>query len=366
MSQRFGLTLIILTCFVLVLGCAPISAAQPPPPTGSLTVAIMETPPFVMKRGERYTGFSIDLWEDIARRNGWNYEYVHAESLASLLELVSKSQVDLGIADISITHEREQSLDFSYPIFDSGLQVMVSEDHGRVSLGHILHSIASPTLLFILGMAVLLIVVVSHIVWFVERRDNPEFDRNYLRGIWEAIWWSTVTQVTVGYGDKSPRTFIGRAVTIVFMFLSVVVIANFTAVVTTEIALRGLFGMIDDVDDLHGKAIATVRDTTTDAYLKHIGITPLLVSHIEEAYTMLESGKVDAVVYDSPVLLYYAAGRGRGKVKVLPGTFAKLYQAIALPPASPIQEDVNLALIEAIEDGTYAEIHDRWFKSAQP
>ena len=366
MSQRFGLTLIILTCFVLVLGCASIAAAQPPPPTGSLTVAIMETPPFVMKRGERYTGFSIDLWEDIARRNDWNYEYVRAESPTSLLEMVSKSQANLGVSDINISLEREEFLDFSLPIFDGGLQIMVSEGHGRVSIWHIFHSIVSPMLLLILGFAALLVLIMSHVVWLMERHNSPGFDHNYLRGIWEAIWWAAVALVTVSYADKPPRTFIGRAATIVFMLLSVVVIANFTAVITTELTLRGLFGTIDGVEDLHRKTVATVRDTAPEAYLKSIGIAPLRVSRIEEAYDLLDRGEVDAVVYDAPVLLYYVAGEGRGTAKVLPGVFDKQYQAIALPPHSPLRENIDLTLLKMMEDGTYAEIHDRWFKSAQP
>ncbi|MGH3841021.1 MAG: transporter substrate-binding domain-containing protein [Pseudonocardiaceae bacterium] len=51
-------------------------------------------------------------------------DYVWHDTLPSLLTDVQTSTVDVGIAGITITKDREQVLDFSYPMFSAGLEVL--------------------------------------------------------------------------------------------------------------------------------------------------------------------------------------------------------------------------------------------------
>ena len=66
----------------------------------------------------------------------------------------------------------------------------------------------------------ILIVLVSHLIWFFERRSNAdEFPTDYSDGIDDAVWWSLVTITTVGYGDKVPKSAGGKMVAVVWLFL---------------------------------------------------------------------------------------------------------------------------------------------------
>ena len=59
-------------------------------------------------------------------------------------------------------------------------------------------------LIFFLAIAVILF---SSAIYYAENGHNPMF-----RSIPDAFWYSLVTMTTVGYGDKSPITFVGKVI----------------------------------------------------------------------------------------------------------------------------------------------------------
>ena len=62
------------------------------------------------------------------------------------------------------------------------------------------------------------------------------------------------------------------------------------------------------------------------------------------AYTLLEAGDVDAVVFDAPVLLHYANTAGRGRVRVFWSIFEEDAYAFALPTGNELREAINQSL----------------------
>ncbi len=49
----------------------------------------------------------------------------------------------------------------------------------------------------------------------------------------DALWWSIVTTTTVGYGDMSPVTFIGRSVAVILMLIGIGLISMLTGSIAT-------------------------------------------------------------------------------------------------------------------------------------
>jgi voltage-gated potassium channel len=81
-----------------------------------------------------------------------------------------------------------------------------------------------------INMAIVFLVVLifAGLEFFVEHGTNANFS-NYK----DAIWWSFATITTVGYGDLSPQTDLGRVIAVVLMFLGILLygllISNLTA-----------------------------------------------------------------------------------------------------------------------------------------
>ena len=71
--------------------------------------------------------------------------------------------------------------------------------------------------------------------------------------------------------------------------------------------------------------------------------------------------EVDAIVYDAPVLMYYANTAGRGRTKLAGSIFHQEFYGIAMPSGSPLREEINRTLLEIMSDGTYSNIYEKWF-----
>ena len=332
----------------------------------TLRVATQRLEPFVIYRNRRYTGFSIELWEKVAREMGANYKLYGVNTIAKLLDEVKRGTADLAIAGIGITSKREQDLDFSHSFFESGLQIMISKEFDtplKAIFAKIFSVLFSPGLAYGVGFFLIVLLVAAHIIWLLERSDNPQFSKGYFNGIWQSIWWAVVTVTTVGYGDKTPKAKMGRLFGLIWILAGYFVFAYFTASVTTTITLKELRGAINGPQDLFGKKVATVKRSPAADYLVAQGITTVKLEDIEKACHLLEEGKVDAVVYDAPVLQHFAAQKGKGTVEVVGLIFQEQSYGIALQVGSPLREQINIALLKLVESGIYKEIHDKWFGS---
>ena len=102
------------------------------------------------------TGFSVELWNEIAKQLNLKSEFVVKPTVKELLASVNSHEAALGIAAISITAEREMQWDFSQPMFDAGLQILVSAQTCRKRLlANIIAGVFSPTFWQLIGVILL-------------------------------------------------------------------------------------------------------------------------------------------------------------------------------------------------------------------
>lgn len=97
-------------------------------------------------------------------------------------------------------------------------------------LGVALKSSAKKISIFMLAVLTL-VVILGSIMYLVESEENG------FKSIPDSIYWAIVTITTVGYGDISPVTPLGKLIASVIMLLGYGIIAVPTGIVTTEMAL---------------------------------------------------------------------------------------------------------------------------------
>lgn len=76
----------------------------------------------------------------------------------------------------------------------------------------------------------------------------------------DALWWAIVTTTTVGYGDISPTTGLGRFLAVILMLVGIGIIGTFTSAITSYFSRENelshdqqvlqIIQTIEDVDDI--------------------------------------------------------------------------------------------------------------------
>lgn len=343
---------------------APQAKSQPTPKEMRVVTRVL--PPMVVERGGQLTGFSIDLWNELSQRLGIKSTYQVAPDVGALLSEVRTGKADMGVAAISITSAREAEFEFSHPILNAGLQIMVrggGQEAQSSPLRDLMSLLFSWTSLAWLGIALLLILIPAHIVWYLERdhKDGIIPSQNYIPGIFYALYWAAGTLAT--QAEQAPRHWIARVFAVLWMFTGVVFVALYTAQLAATLTVQQIGSSIRGPDDLAGKRVATTRGSTAAGVVRDLRAQVVEVAQIGEAFTALDTKVVDAVVFDSPVLLWYAANDGKGRVLTVGEPFRKEDYGILFPRDTTLRQKVNVELLKMREDGTYARIYNRWFAS---
>lgn len=120
---------------------------------------------------------------------------------------------------------------------------------------------------------------------------------------------------------------------------------------------------IKGVSDLKGKVVATKSGTTSFDYAKGIeGVKEVKpFPNIDGAYMELINKGVDAVVFDSPNILYFTKVKGEGKVKPVGELLEGQQYGIAFPKGSALVKRVDEALQTLFSNGTYETLYEKWF-----
>ena len=75
-----------------------------------------------------------------------------------MIDDTEESNVDVSVANISITLEREERMDFSYPIYDSGLTMMILSNDNKSFL---LESLKDTRILISIILIALLLLTIT-------------------------------------------------------------------------------------------------------------------------------------------------------------------------------------------------------------
>lgn len=346
-------------------GDVPAHTQVQPDDVAPLKIAVSPIAGYVQKtQAGAPEGFSIDVTKRVAAKLLRQPTFVWTKNVEETLKAVQEGRVDMGVGAISVTAERERTLDFTHAYASSGLGMAVRAQP-RSWWGRLGASLTKGRLTIIFGFF-LLIVVAGHLVWLAERGKDAFSDR-YFPGVFEGMYWAIVTASTVGYGDKAPVKWAGRALAGLVIVISLPMFAIFTAELTSALTTSDLEAGIQSPNDLGDRPVAVVAGTTSAAFASRRGLSVVATSSVEEAVAAVESKQADAAIYDEvplrSVVLKGAKAR-KVPVQVAASSFEVTPIAIAVASQSPLLEPTNQALLTLVEAGDLAFLDAKWLNVA--
>ena len=313
--------------FALVMLCValPLHAQQ-----RELVFATVERPPFSFYEDGEIVGFSVDLMRAIGAVFDTDVRFEMQPSFSDMLGAVERAEVDGAIANITITGGREAVMDFTLPIFRSGLQIMVHAEDGP---GRLWPSILTQELTLIMFGGLALLLSMGAFVWV--------------------------------FAPQLARSAGGRVASAIMATFGLLIVSFMVANLTTALTLRGLKEQVASVEDLDGRQVATTAGSTASAFLAGRDISHETFVDYIALIAAFEDGELDAVFFDAPLLAYYTATDGRGTARLIDRVFQPEDYGIALPQGSDLRERINLALLEVQESGAYETLYWTWFETGR-
>lgn len=357
-------------CFVLLAFLAAFAGAAPAGAQEAdgteraarpVAVGVYVHPPFVIRKGDAFTGMAIELWEWIAGQRGLESRYVELGNVGELVDAAAAGDIDVAVTNMTVTRERAERIDFTHPWFDAGQRVMINEERGA-GFGDVFRGLSDSGHLRAYGWIALVIVAATFLMTLFDRRFDRDFPRRWRDGVAE----SSYTVMSVATSGRSPARknlfgWAGRIWQGLWLACGVAVLAYVTSSVTSVMTTLSLTSQINSVSDLGSRSVGVQPGSVSQDYARQAGFATRPFEQIGEAVEALLDGRIDAIVGDAPVLEYYAHTNPDRPVTVVGPIFAPDKYAFGLPRRSELTRPLTVELIGAHESGVIEEIRSRYF-----
>ncbi|MCB1177550.1 MAG: transporter substrate-binding domain-containing protein [Leptospiraceae bacterium] len=322
-------------------------------------VGISGSSPFNMNSELGIEGVSVDVWKTLASRANIKYKLIDYDHINDLIDAVNRKEVDFGIGSISITSARIEKVAFTHPYYTSIKAILVRKDD--FSLWKFVSPFLNKAFFYGIFGLIFVLFLVGNFILLTEKKVNPLLQGPYLKSIGNAMWLSIVTFTTVGYGDLTPKTKMGRIVIAIWMVISMITASSLTAGIATSFTLSSLaHSSINSYDSLKGRRVTAIKGSTGAEIIKSYGGKFIPAEDIEEALKIISEKKADALVSDYPILQYNITKSPIEDTEIIKISEDKDHFGFCTPLQSPFLQKFNKILLEMEEENKIQIIASEW------
>ncbi|KAI5078485.1 hypothetical protein GOP47_0006156 [Adiantum capillus-veneris] len=322
-----------------------------------------------------YSGFCIQVFETALKYLHYAVPYSY-ETLGDgvttpeynhLIQKLANQEYDAVVGDVAVLADRLRIVDFTQPFLESGLVVLVPvRNNKKENPWAFLRPFKAQ-----LWMTVLLsFVFTGTVIWILEHKVNEEF-----RGPPRAQLVTVLTFIfsTLFFAHREDaRSFLGRAVLIVWLFVILIInssyTANLTSILTVEHlapAIQGLESLIQSNLPIGYQTGSFVRDYLKSLHVSSARLKPLSSLKMYEKALELgaNGGGVAAIVDELPYVQLFH--QSNCKQYIIAGQeFTKSGWGFAFPRGSDITADLSEAILKMSQSGELQHIKDYWFRDS--
>jgi polar amino acid transport system substrate-binding protein len=336
--------------------------------SSKLKVGVAGEPPGVIvkfddQNDQTATGISIELWEKLAEKLNLEYELIYHNNVPEVFEALAAKEIDIALGNISITDELIGRFDFTQPVTQANLTVLVPAK--SPTLWNIIKPFVGWAFISSIGLIYLCTFIVGNLLWFAERERNTEqFPKHYWQGVTQGMWCALATFTTVGYGDLYPITPLGRFIAGMWMLISLAAVTSLTAGVATTLALAFStqpYQQINQPNDLKGLRLAVVSHSTAVEWAQYYQARITQLDNLLDAVSLLKANKVAGVIYTRLTLEHYLQENPQSHYKLVDFNIGTQNYGIALNFNNPLTRELNQQILSIDMQIEFQRIQENWF-----
>jgi ABC-type amino acid transport substrate-binding protein len=339
------------------------TAAAPATPR-IVRVGVYEVPPFAEPDAAlKWKGFAVVIFEAAAIQLQMIPEFRQYANIDELMSAVEKGEVEAGIGNTMVTSKRLTQVDFSQPILDGGLRVMVPSDRTH-TLRRLWNGLVDDGHVQVLFWALVGMLVLSVVVMALLRRLDQEFSKHWHEGFAEAMYHVVSVMMTgkTSYKGKIGPGWLGRVVATVWMIFGVASVAYVTSSITSVMTADTISDAVHGPKDLPGRTVGALTGSVGARYCAEHGVDVVAYDTLDEAARALADRATDAVVSDAQSLEYYDVSHPEVNVAVVGEIFERRHYAFPINRAAEdLRRRLDVVLVGLREDGMLEQIRRRSF-----
>ncbi|XP_054269961.1 glutamate receptor ionotropic, kainate 2 isoform X1 [Macrosteles quadrilineatus] len=345
----------------------------------------------------QFEGYSLDLIHEISKILGFNYTFRlvpdgkygslnrETKEWDGMMKELLDQRADLAIADLTITYDREQAVDFTMPFMNLGISILYRKP---IKQPPNLFSFLSPLSLDVwiymatayLGVSVLLFILArfSPYEWDNPHpcNDQPDVLENQF-SLLNSLWFTIGSLMQQG-SDIAPKAVSTRMVAGMWWFFTLIMISSYTANLAAFLTVERMDSPIESAEDLAkqtkikygalrgGSTAAFFRDSNFSTYQRMWSFMEsarpsVFTSSNLEGVERVIKGKGSYAFLMESTSIEYVIERNCDLTQVGGLLDSKGY-GIAMPPNSPYRTAISGAILKLQEEGKLHILKTRWWK----
>jgi ABC-type amino acid transport substrate-binding protein len=289
----------------------------------TLRTAVANIPPYAtVDAADHWSGEAVELFRAVAQDMGCEVEFI-GMSPSEILRALERDEIDAVALPFSATPLSASLMTLTPSFATSRVVIAVFRDNFGGDLTVLYQSLTTPRQLRVYIAMVALVILFALLIWALEKTKNQHFRGKRREGIGSGLWWSITTLSTVGYGDKVPVSGVGRFFAGTWMILSLILVAIFTATVTSSITAHDASVEVNGPHDLPRARVGIVENGLASAYVNDHFLPHVSYPHLSLAVEQLRVGNLDAVLADQHSLERLLSEIHEDRIKLLENPVSK-------------------------------------------